>query len=47
MSKMDKSIAESHVVTQEVKTWRLRANAIIRHARLRFGSPYLALPLTW
>jgi hypothetical protein len=33
-------------VTREVKTWKSRVNAIIRHVRLRFGSLHLELPLT-
>jgi len=47
MYEMDKSIAEMRVVTREVKTWKSRANVIIRHARSRFGSLQLAMLLTW
>jgi hypothetical protein len=44
MWRMDKSTAENPVVTQEEKTWKSRANAIIWRVRSRFGSSHLKVP---
>jgi hypothetical protein len=47
MCQTEKSTAEKPVVTQEAKTWKSPVNATTRHARSRFGSSCLAMPLAW
>src|ERR1700733_9998898 len=47
MYRTEKNTAEKPVVMREVKMWRSRVNAIIRHVRLRFGSLGLEALLTW
>jgi hypothetical protein len=45
MYQMERNIAEKRVVTQEATMWKLRVNATIWHARSRFGSSRLEVPL--
>jgi hypothetical protein len=45
MYQMDKNIAEKLVVTREATMWKLRVNATIWLARLRFGNSRLEVRL--
>jgi hypothetical protein len=44
---MASNTAEKPAVPREVRKWKSRANAAIRHVRSHFGSPRLEVPLTW
>jgi hypothetical protein len=47
MYQLEKNTAENLVATPEAKMWKSLVNATTWHARSRFGSLRLAVPLTW
>jgi hypothetical protein len=46
MYRMEKSTAERHVVTREVKTWKSHVSATIRRVHSHFGASHLEVPMT-